>query len=167
MDEQKATEIHQRREKRRYEKWSTAFDKVVTASVTAEIASAIYSDKGQFDLKSMEMALERQETLKNFPNEQKKMLADLGEKLKKCLSTVIDEEVPQELIDQQQEEQAQSTMNKGNTESLHYQFSKIIEDDVDNSVIQVSEYINDEERHQLEVLQQSINDLVIQMKKEI
>ena len=47
-------EIHKRREKRRYEKWSTAFNKVVTASVTAEIASAIYSNNGQFDLKTME-----------------------------------------------------------------------------------------------------------------
>ena len=41
-------------------KWYTAFDKVVTASVTAEIASAIYADNGQYDLKSMESALERQ-----------------------------------------------------------------------------------------------------------
>ena len=43
-DEEKSKEIHKRREKRRYQKWSTAFDKVVTASVNAEIASAIYSE---------------------------------------------------------------------------------------------------------------------------
>ena len=44
LDEEKSKEIHKRREKRRYEKWSTAFDKVVTSSVNAEIASAIYSE---------------------------------------------------------------------------------------------------------------------------
>ena len=42
----------------------------------------------------MESALEKQEALRNFPNEQKKLLADLGTKLKKCLETTIDEEVP-------------------------------------------------------------------------
>ena len=78
IDTEKTKEIHERREKRRYNKWSTAFNKVVTTSVTAEIASAIYSDNGQFDLQTMEAAMERQQAMQNFPIEQKQALADLG-----------------------------------------------------------------------------------------
>ena len=57
----------------------------------------------------MEQALERQEALKSFPDEQKRMLNELAQKLKKCLSTVIDEEIPQEYIDEQVEKEQLKT----------------------------------------------------------